>query len=273
MRYPTVLTIAGSDSGGGAGIQADLKTLAAWGVYGASVVTAVTAQNTREVRSIHPIPAEEVRRQLEAVLDDLPVDVLKTGMLVSPEIIKVLAETLDKYQNPPVVVDPVLAATCGTSFVCKGFIRALREQLYPRISLLTPNLSEAEQLTSISIHDEISLYTAGTMLIKQGCPAVLIKGGHRPAGEHPIDLLFTRNAAPLPLAGIRVETGNSHGTGCTLASAIAACLALGYPLPEAARRAKRFVMQALKAGAAADFGGASGPLNPFFDPQPLKPII
>lgn len=273
MRYPTALTIAGSDSSGGAGLQADLKTFAALGVYGTSVLTAVTAQNTRQVRVVEPLPAALVRSQLEAVLDDMEVDAVKTGMLVSGETIEVVAEAADKYSLKHLVVDPVMTATAGTSLSCEGVADALRSHLYSRLTLLTPNIPEAELLTGLTIRTPEDVLAAGECLLAQGCRAVLIKGGHLTDGATSVDQLFQPGKAPQRFSSAFIATANLHGTGCTLASAVTAQLALGQPLPMAVRHAKHYIAQAIHAGAAANFKGGNGPLNHFFDPQPLKPIV
>lgn len=273
MRYPTALTIAGSDSGGGAGIQADLKTLAALGVFGTSALTAITAQNTHEVRDVFPIPPDTVRKQLEAILDDFHVDAVKTGMLVSPEIIETVASVVKQYRLNNLVVDPVITATAGTSLTQADSIDALHTYLFPLLTILTPNIPEAELLTGISIQNREDVYAAGDRLLSQGCRAVLIKGGHQQANKTSTDILFSTGEKPLSFDSEWITTHNLHGTGCTLASAITACLALGAPLPIAVKQSKRYITEAIRSGATANFNKGNGPLNHFFNPQPLKPII
>jgi len=254
-----VLTVAGSDSGGGAGIQADLKTITLLGSYGASAVTALTAQNSRGVSAVHGIPATFVAEQLEAVLCDLPVDVVKTGMLLSADIIEVLADKLVEYKRQMVVVDPVMVAKGGAHLLDREAVDTFRERLLPLSYLLTPNIPEAERLTGLSIRDEAGMEEAARALVAMGARNVLVKGGHLPAGDA-VDLLFdgggfTRFTAP------RFLTRNTHGTGCTYASAIAARLAQGEPLRQAVARAKEFVTAAIRL--AHPLGKGHGPVNHF----------
>lgn len=252
-----VLTIAGSDSGGGAGIQADLKTITLLGSYGASVITALTAQNTRGVSGIYAPPPTFVAEQLEAVLSDIPVDTVKTGMLHSPEVIAVVAEKLQEFGRKMVVVDPVMTAKGGAALMESAAVALLRERLIPLSYLLTPNIPEAEKLTGLAIVDEEGMQEAARALCRMGARNVLIKGGHLPEGVA-LDVLFdgggfTRFTAP------RILTKNSHGTGCTFASAIAAFLAQGEPLTVAVARAKEFITAAIKL--AAPLGKGHGPVN------------
>ncbi|MFZ3208092.1 MAG: bifunctional hydroxymethylpyrimidine kinase/phosphomethylpyrimidine kinase [Geobacteraceae bacterium] len=254
-----VLTVAGSDSGGGAGIQADLKTIALLGSYGASVITAVTAQNTMGVSGIHGIPPPFVAKQLEAVLSDLPVDVVKTGMLCSAKTIGVVADKLAEYRKKIVVVDPVMIAKGGTSLLDPEALALLKGRLLPLTYLLTPNIPEAEKLTGISISDENGMRDAARALCSMGVRNVLVKGGHLPEGMA-VDILFdgsafTRYQTP------RLSTRNTHGTGCTLASAIATFLAQGEPLHQAVASAKEFITSAIKL--AKPMGKGQGPVNHF----------
>ena len=231
----TVLTIAGSDSSGGAGIQADLKTVTLLGSYGASVITALTAQNTRGVAAIHAPPAEFVAAQLDAVLSDLTIDVVKTGMLYDAETVRLVAERLKTAGRRIVVGDPVMRATGGTELADREAVKALKNLLLPLTYLLTPNIPEAERLIGQTIGDEADMEEAARLIWRLGVRNVLIKGGHLPAGDA-VDILFDGKAFsrfPAP----RLLTKNTHGTGCTLASAIAAFLARGEPLPQAVGRA------------------------------------
>ncbi|MDR1756184.1 MAG: bifunctional hydroxymethylpyrimidine kinase/phosphomethylpyrimidine kinase [Culturomica sp.] len=269
-RYPTALTIAGSDSGGGAGIQADLKTFSAIGVFGASVITAITAQNTREVRAVEVLPPALIRLQLEAVLDDIAVDVVKTGMLPDVPAIEQVASVIDRYGLKEVVVDPVMVATSGARLSSAATAGAFRELLYARLSLLTPNVPETEALTGIPIGGEKEMYKAGELLLRQGCRAVLIKGGHL-KGERASDTLFSDNRPPVVFSSEYVETWNLHGTGCTLASAIAAYRALGREWEEAVGLAKTYIAQAIRAGVGVCTGRGHGPVNHFFHPEVLQP--
>jgi hydroxymethylpyrimidine kinase/phosphomethylpyrimidine kinase/thiamine-phosphate diphosphorylase len=252
-----VLTVAGSDSGGGAGIQADLKTITLLGSYGASVVTALTAQNTRGVTAIQGVPVSMVEDQLDAVLSDIPVDVIKTGMLYSAEIIEAVAMKLREYRHKIVVVDPVMIAKGGAPLMDRDAVSALCDLLIPATYLLTPNVPEAERLTGRTIAGVAEMEDAARILCTMGARNVLIKGGHLPDGES-VDILFdgsgfTRFAAP------RILTKNTHGTGCTLASAIATFIAQGLPLPAAVARAKEFITSAIRL--ARPLGRGHGPVN------------
>jgi hydroxymethylpyrimidine kinase/phosphomethylpyrimidine kinase/thiamine-phosphate diphosphorylase len=261
-----VLTIAGSDSGGGAGIQADLKTITLLGSYGASAITALTAQNTRGVSDIHAPPPAFLGEQLDAVLSDIAIDVVKTGMLFSPEITAVVADKLREYDRRIVVVDPVMTAKGGGSLIARESLIILKERLIPISYLLTPNIPEAERLTGLSIVDEEGMQEAARALCRMGARNVLVKGGHLPEGRA-LDVLFDGSAFvrfPVP----RILTKNSHGTGCTLASAIAAFLAQGEPLPRAVARAKEFVTLAIKL--AQPLGKGYGPVNHYLAAKALK---
>ena len=257
--YPrgVVLSVAGSDSGGGAGIQADIKTGALLGSYVATAITALTAQNTRGVSSIHGLPPSLVEHQMEAVLSDIPVDVVKTGMLNSAEVIKSVVEKLIEFNRKIVVVDPVMVAKGGASLMESDAVGVLRSSLIPHAYLLTPNIPEAERLTATTIRDEEGMATAARLLHGMGARNVLIKGGHLQDGES-VDLLydgsgFTRYVSP------RILSKNTHGTGCTFAMAIAVFLAQGEPLPEAVRNAKEFITLAIKT--ARPLGRGHGPVN------------
>lgn len=254
-----VLSVAGSDSGGGAGIQADLKTGALLGSYVATVVTALTAQNTRGVSSIHSLPPSFIEHQMEAVLSDIPVDVVKIGMLNSAEVITSVVDKLNEFGRKILVVDPVMVAKGGASLMDRDAVGVLRSTLLPMTYLLTPNIPEAERLTGTVIRGEEEMATAARLLHGMGAKNVLIKGGHLLEGES-VDLLydgsaFTRYAVP------RVLSKNTHGTGCTFATAIAAYLAQGNPLPEAVKRAKEFITAAIKT--ARPLGRGHGPVNHF----------
>ncbi|MCW2599933.1 MAG: phosphomethylpyrimidine kinase [Frankiales bacterium] len=237
-----VLVIGGSDSGGGAGIQADLKTLQALGVHGCTVLTAVTAQSSTAVLDIHDVPSASVRAQLAAVLDDIGADVVKTGMLASAEAVAVVAEAVGDL---PLVVDPVGISSTGRSLLNAEGLALLRSALLPLATVVTPNLAEVEALTGVVVHDEGDLLSAAQAVHALGPRWVLVKGGHLPG--RPVDLLYDGSVATA-LEGPRVDTPHTHGTGCTLASALAAQLALGHDVPEAAAKAKDFVTQAIMNG-------------------------
>lgn len=268
-RYPTTLTIAGSDSGGCAGIQADLKTFSALGIFGTSVITAITAQNTKEVRAVEVLSLEIIKKQLEAVLDDINVDVVKTGMLPSVEIIELVASIIYKYNLPAIIVDPVMIATSGTRLVSPSIVTAFSNYMYQRIMLITPNIPEAEALSGLEIHSEKDMYNAANILLKQGCPAILIKGGHSKSKDS-TDILFTANKEPVRFSVPRIDSCNLHGTGCTYSSAIASYIALGNDMLNAIRLAKNYISSAIYAGKNITTGKGYGPVNHFFEPQSLN---
>ncbi|MDR0733361.1 MAG: bifunctional hydroxymethylpyrimidine kinase/phosphomethylpyrimidine kinase [Dysgonamonadaceae bacterium] len=266
-KYTTVLTIAGSDSGGCAGIQADLKTFSALGVFGASVITAVTAQNTQEVRAIETMSSAIVREQAEAVLDDIPVDAVKTGMLPTPEIIKTVASLIDRYNLKNVVVDPPMVATSGMRLTDTNIADAFREYLFTRATLITPNISEAETFSGIPLRTQSDFEKAAKIMLEQGCRAVLIKGGHFQE-EQSTDMLFGhQKGACAAFNQPYIQSNNLHGTGCTLSSAIAAYLALGEDLETAVRRAATYTNAAIRSGREAVMGKGHGPVNHFFSPK------
>ena len=254
---PRVLTIAGSDSGGGAGIQADLKTFAAHGVYGMSVVTAVTAQNTRQVRAVAELPAELVAGQIDAVCDDIGVDAVKIGMLSSATIIAVVADRLRHWAGPPIVLDPVMVAKSGDALLADDAVSALREELVPLATVLTPNLPEASRLAGgLPTHTEEDRLRLASHLAEDG-PAVLLKGGHL-GGDAIVDLLAV-DGEMHRFEHPRIATGSTHGTGCTLSSAIAARLGLGEGLLDAVGGAIDYLQGAIRA--AYPLGGGHGPVN------------
>jgi len=274
FQYPRLLTIAGSDSGGGAGIQADLKTFSALGCFGMTAITALTAQNTTGVRAIHGVPPEMLTDQIDAVLQDIGVDAVKIGMLHSPEIVQVVASAIDRHALPHVVLDPVMVATSGAVLIDSPAITALVRELFGRVVLITPNLDEASLLVGRTLASEADMKTAAQELLAKGAKAVLIKGGHL-AGDMVSDLLQLAGAAPHWMRAPRIATANTHGTGCTLSSAIAAHLALGLSLVDAVEAARHYVRGALAAGASVQTGQGGGPLNHGFAPQPmrLRPLV
>jgi hydroxymethylpyrimidine/phosphomethylpyrimidine kinase len=273
FRYPRVLSIAGSDSGGGAGIQADLKTIAALGCYGMTAITALTAQNTLGVRSIHAVPLQQLVDQIDAVVEDIGVDAVKIGMLHSAETVRTVASALRRHGITQVVLDPVMVATSGAKLIDDPAIDVLVRELFPLAAVVTPNLDEAALLVGRALHSEADMEAAARQLIERGANAVLVKGGHL-AGDTVSDLLLARGAAPQWMRAARIPTPNTHGTGCTLSSAIASQLALGADLGEAVARARTYVRGALEAGARVRTGAGSGPLNHGHAPQPmhLKPL-
>jgi hydroxymethylpyrimidine/phosphomethylpyrimidine kinase len=262
MTLPIALTIAGSDPSGGAGIQADLKTFAALGVYGASVITALTAQNTQGVRGIHPVPPGFVASQLEAVFVDFHVKAVKVGMVAQAGIIEAIAAALSRFKPPHVVLDPVMVASSGDRLLAPDAVAALRERLFPLASLITPNLPEAAALTGEAVaNDEAAISRQGRKLMAGGAEAVLIKGGHA-SGAQSVDYLF-RGEDVVALSAARIATKNTHGSGCSLSSAIAANLAKGETLEQAVRSAKAWISEAIAAADRLQVGKGHGPLHHF----------
>ncbi len=262
--YRKVLTIAGSDSGGGAGIQADIKTFSAIGCFGMSVITALTAQNTRGVFGIHAVPAAFAGKQIEAVFSDMGADAVKIGMLYSAELIEMVAEHLIRFKAANVVLDPVMVAQSGDKLIQDDAIDAIKKRLLPVADVVTPNLPEAEVLLGRKLTgpDEIKRAAAGLSLL--GSRNVLIKGGHL-TGNRSTDFLYLAETDRfIELSEARVATRNNHGTGCTLSSAIAAYLAKGSHMEDAVRKAKAYIQGAIKAGASYRIGGGSGPVHHFY---------
>lgn len=271
--YPRVLSIAGSDSSGGAGIQADLKTIAALGCFGMTAITALTAQNTVGVRAIHGVPVDMLVNQIDAVVGDIGVDAVKIGMLHSPEIVEAVAKAIDRHSLKSVVLDPVMVATSGAVLIAHPAIATLVRELFARSLLITPNLDEAALLVGRPLGSEQDMEVAAKELLAMGAPAVLLKGGHL-AGDQVSDLLTTSSGLHHWMRAPRICTANTHGTGCTLSSAIAAELALGLSLLEAVEAARQFVRVALEAGSLVQTGAGSGPLNHGCSPRSmqLKPL-
>ncbi|MDR6662856.1 hydroxymethylpyrimidine/phosphomethylpyrimidine kinase [Tardiphaga robiniae] len=262
MPTPVALTIAGSDSSGGAGIQADLKTFAALGVYGASVIAALTAQNTKGVTGIHQVPAEFVGEQINAVFVDLAVGAVKIGMVAQRDVIEAIAAGLATWQPKHVVLDPVMVATSGDRLLAPEAIAALRSTLIPLADIITPNLPEAAALLDEPMAEgDAAIEAQGKRLLALGCKAVLIKGGHG-HGPESTDYFITADRA-IALPALRVATKNTHGTGCTLSSAIAAGLAKGETLEAAVRSAKAYVTAAIGAADRFTVGHGHGPVHHF----------
>lgn len=263
--YHRALTIAGSDSGGGAGIQADLKTFAALGCYGMSVITALTAQNTTGVTGIHPVPVDFVARQMEAVFSDIGADAVKIGMLFSAPLIETVARGLREHGAANIVLDPVMVAQSGDRLLENDAVQALKARLLPLADVLTPNLPEAAVLLQRDIENLHDMQAAVRDLAGFGCRAVLLKGGHQP-GLRSTDVLYlAAEDRSVILRGEAVETRNNHGTGCTLSSAVAAHLARGLDLEAAVRGAKAYITAAIGAGAGYRLGAGHGPVHHFFD--------
>jgi hydroxymethylpyrimidine/phosphomethylpyrimidine kinase len=269
FRYPRVLSIAGSDSGGGAGIQADLKTTSALGCYGMTAITAITAQNTLGVTAIHGVPPAVLKAQLQAVLDDIGVDAVKIGMLHSPEIVEVVAWAIDHYKLHKVVLDPVMVATSGDTLVGQDTVKVLVRELFPLAMVVTPNLDEAALLLGRPIGTIAELDAAAQDLLALGANAALLKGGHL-YGEQVVDVLAQPNLPLTHLQSARIASRNVHGTGCTLSSAIACHLALGLDLAQAVTQARSYILRAIAAGADVHTGHGHGPLNHGHAPVPMR---
>ena len=266
-RYARVLSIAGSDSGGGAGIQADLKTFSALGCYGMTAITAITAQNTCGVTGIHGIPPEMLKAQIDAVVQDIGVDAVKIGMLHSPEVVRVVADAIRRYQLPHVVLDPVMVATSGDRLIAQETAGVLVQELFPLAEVVTPNLDEAGWLLGRAIGGVDALEAAAQDLLRLGAQAALLKGGHLP-GDWVVDVLAIQGEPQTHrLESQRITTHNGHGTGCTLSSAIASHLALGLPLAQAVAQARGYILGAIAAGADVSTGKGHGPLNHGYAPM------
>ena len=274
QHYPRVLSIAGSDSGGCAGIQADLKTCAALGCFGMTAITAITAQNTVGVHAVQALTPEILRAQMDAVLSDIGVDAVKIGMLHSPEIVQVVADALRRYELKHVVLDPVMVASSGDRLIAAETVEVLVRELFPLVSVVTPNLDEASWLLGRAIEHPEQLEQAAYELCALGASAVLLKGGHlaeQSAGAQVTDLLRYRSEQGQwqikTYASPRIASQNTHGTGCTLSSAMACYLALGASLPEAVAQARAYVVQAIESGRSVQTGQGHGPLNHGFSPR------
>ena len=256
---PAAMTIAGSDSGGGAGIQADLKTFAALGVYGTCAITAVTAQNTVGVQQAHPLPPELVAAQIDSIISDLPCHAAKTGMLANAAIIEVVADRIRRYNIPHLVVDPVMLATSGGRLLLEAAEAVYIEQLFPLAEVITPNAAEASVLLDRPVESIEQMRQAAAELCELGPRAVVITGGH--LSDNAIDIIYDSESANLrELASPKVASAGTHGSGCTFSSAIAAYLARGSTRLEAIKQAKQFTMQAIEA--ALSLGEGPGPVNP-----------
>jgi hydroxymethylpyrimidine/phosphomethylpyrimidine kinase len=271
FTYPRVLSIAGSDSGGGAGIQADLKTFSALGCYGMTAITAITVQNTQGVRAIHAVPPEILSGQIDAVLEDIGADAVKIGMLHAPDIVRAVRACLDRHAVRQVVLDPVMVATSGDRLIAEETVAVLVKELFPRATVVTPNLDEAALLIGRAITSVDELKDAAQALIAMGAPAVLLKGGHLlSSGPSVVDVLATAAGGWHVYESPRIASRNLHGTGCTLSSAIASHLALGQQLQEAVKSARAYVHAAIKAGADVATGHGHGPLNHGHAPHPMQ---
>ncbi|MEA2107652.1 MAG: bifunctional hydroxymethylpyrimidine kinase/phosphomethylpyrimidine kinase [Bacteroidota bacterium] len=262
--YKKVLTIAGSDSGGGAGIQADLKAFSANGVYGMSAITAITAQNTERVRAIHPVPVDFIEKQIATVMEDIGADTVKIGMLHSTEVIKTVIASLKKYQINNIVVDPIMVATSGDKLLQDNAIDILIKELLPLASVITPNIPEAEIILNKKIHNWSEFTEAARKLSQTGAKSVLLKSGHFKA-EKLIDIFYVSEGDELiEIPYKRIDTKNTHGTGCTLSSAIAAWLAHGFSLKEAIQKGLKYTHQTIAEGSKYQLGKGHGPVHHFY---------
>lgn len=268
-RYLRVLSIAGSDSGGGAGVQADLKTIAALGCYGMTAITALTAQNTQGVRAIHAVPSSHLMQEIDAVSEDIGVDAVKTGMLPSPDAVLAVAAGHQRHHWPHLVVDPVMIASSGARLMAADTAGLLVQTLFPLATVVTPNLDEAEFLLGRSIPSAADLVPAAQALLSLGARAVLLKGGHL-AGDEVTDVLVMPGRPALCLSSPRIHSVNTHGTGCTLSAALACGLGAGLDLEAASRQARAYILKAIAAGAGVRMGLGHGPLNHGFAPLSMR---
>ena len=267
----TALTIAGSDSSGGAGIQADIKTMISNGVYAMSAITALTAQNTTGVTGIMEATPEFLADQLDNIFTDIYPDAVKIGMVSGKETIRVIAQKLREYHARNVVLDPVMVSPSGCRLIEEEAISAVKTLLLPQATVITPNIPEAEILSGLAIDSEKDMEKAANRLFHAGCHAVLVKGGHLKGAES-CDILFMPNSVPVRYTSPRISTRNTHGTGCTFSSAIASYLALGHMLTDAVSLAKKYLTQALQTGADIAIGSGHGSVNHFFAPRVLTPL-
>jgi len=268
FKYPSVLTIAGSDSGGGAGIQADIKTISALGCFATSAITAITVQNTLGVTGIHSVPAEIVRDQIKAVMDDIGPSVIKIGMIHTKELAIMISEALQQYPTVPVILDPVMVATSGDKLIEDETIAVLKKHLFPLATVVTPNIDEATILSGLMIRNVDDMKEAAHRILQTGCKAVLLKGGHL-KGDTVFDLYMDQLGKALLFQSDYIPTQNVHGTGCTLSAAIASYRAIGDAIEEAVQHAHVYIHEAIEQGSDVKTGHGHGPLNHFFNPQKL----
>jgi len=261
LTIPIALTIAGSDSGGGAGIQADIRTFHAFGIFGTTAITAITAQNTLGVGAIHAVPGEIVRAQIEAVARDLPPSALKSGMLGRRELVMLVADVIGELKLRNYVLDPVMVASSGDRLLDSDAERSIGEKLLPLAALITPNLEEASILVGFQVEDEATMRRAAARLVEMGAGAALLKGGHL-AADHIVDVLFD-GSRWWEWRRDKLSTTSTHGTGCTLSAAVTAGLAHGWPLPTAVERALEYLQRALRS--APGLGAGHGPVNHLVD--------
>ncbi|BAO99581.1 bifunctional hydroxymethylpyrimidine kinase/phosphomethylpyrimidine kinase [Wolbachia endosymbiont of Cimex lectularius] len=274
MKYKA-LSIAGFDGSGGAGIQADLKVFSAFGCYGMTVLTALPVQNTVGVKKCYPLPLESIEEQLAAIFEDITPDVVKIGMLFSSEVAELVSESILKYTiKAPIVVDPVMVAKSGDHLLFPEAVKSIQEKIIPISTVVTPNLSEAKELTGIEVRTKEEMLTVAKELLKFGSKSVLLKGGHLKDSNESCDLLVTADDDYEWFSYPRIETKNTHGTGCTLSAAIASCLALGLDLFDSCRAAKKYISKALEAAQDQHIGKGIGPVHHFYHLWPtLSKII
>ncbi|TYR31805.1 bifunctional hydroxymethylpyrimidine kinase/phosphomethylpyrimidine kinase [Sphingobacterium phlebotomi] len=267
-KYPSVLTIAGFDGSGGAGIQADIKTISALGCYATSVLTALPVQNTQGVKNIFPIPIEAVAEQLDTIMEDIIPDAIKIGMVHTPQLVDTIVTVLQKYPDIPVVFDPVMVATSGHPLIEEKTIDAIIEKLLPLSAVITPNMDEAAIIAKIKVETVKDMELAGKSMKQLGCKNILLKGGHQKTAMI-ISLLLDEKNNYHSFEFNKIETNNTHGSGCTLSSAIASYMAQGKDLFEAVALGQQYVFSAIQSGADTQTGQGNGPLNHFFNPQKL----
>ena len=272
-KYPSVLSIAGSDSGGGAGIQADIKAISACGAFATTAITAVTSQNTLGVQAIHPIPVQHLSSQIQSVLSDIHIDAIKIGMLHSAEVIQTVVDKIKLYNIPHIILDPVMVATSGDRLLQEEAIESLKKIAIPIATVITPNVQEAEILMSEIYHTSEDFKDFGIRLSERFKTSVLLKAGHL-KGENSVDYLINyTNQTITELPSKRVPTNNTHGTGCTLSSALAAFLAQGFSLEESALIAKKYIYTAIQLGADYQTGKGNGPVNHFLNQVVTKDLL
>ncbi|NAW50280.1 bifunctional hydroxymethylpyrimidine kinase/phosphomethylpyrimidine kinase [Elizabethkingia argentiflava] len=265
---PSILSIAGFDGSGGAGIQADIKTISALGCFATSVLTALPVQNTQGVRKVYPISEEAVAEQIETLLDDIFPQAIKIGMVHTPRIVEVIAQTLAKYKKVPLIFDPVMVATSGHMLIKEDTLVSIVQYLLPLADLITPNLDEAEVLTGMKIKSIEDMRVGGELIAKQGCKNILLKGGHL-EGPRITSLFFEEGGKVYTFETEKFQTNNTHGSGCTLSAAIAAYVGQGKSLLEAVDRGQKYVFEAIRECKEMLIGKGNGPLNHFFNPQKL----
>ena len=267
-KYPSVLTIAGFDGSGGAGIQADIKTISALGCYATSVLTALPVQNTMGVRNIFPIPVQAVSEQIESILEDIFPDAIKIGMVHTSELVETIVETLARYKKIPIVFDPVMVATSGHRLIKEETIQTIIEKLFPISDIITPNMDEASILANMEVKTLDEMKIAGEHIKKLGCKHILLKGGHQTT-EKITSLFYSDKDDFQTFESLKLNTKNTHGSGCTLSSAIASFIAQGESIDEAVTLAQNYVSEAIYHGRDVQTGKGNGPLNHFFNPQKL----